>query len=67
MRVRWRLLEIQNRGGMLLIGYGESEKIRKKETDREKVVQRMGERVNAEMPMQVLGSLMTSFLYMEDK
>ena len=36
---------------------------RKKETDREKVVQRMGER---EMPMQVLGSLMTSFLYMED-
>lgn len=67
MRVRWRSLEIQNRGGMLLIGYGESEKIRKKETDREKVVQRMGERVNAEMPMQVLGSLMTSFLYMEDK
>ena len=39
---------------------------RKKETDREKVVQRMGECVKAEMPMQVLGSLMTSFLYMED-
>lgn len=67
MRVRWRSWEIQNRGGMLLIGYGESKKIRKKEIDREKVVQRMGERVNAEMPMQVLGSLMTSFLYMEDK
>lgn len=67
MRVRWRSLEIQNRGGMLLIGYGESENIRKKERDREKVVQRMGERVKAEMPMKVLGSLMTSFLYMEDK
>lgn len=66
MRVRWRSLEIQNRGGMLLIGYGESENIRKKERDREKVVQRMGECVKAEMPMQVLGSLMTSFLYMED-
>ena len=26
----------------------------------------MGERVKAEMPMQVLGSLMTSFLYTED-
>ena len=59
-------MEIQNRGGMLLIGYGESENIRKKERDREKVVQRMGECVKAEMPMQVLGSLMTSFLYMED-
>ena len=67
MRVSWRSLEIQNRGGMLLIGYGESENIRKKERDREKVVQRMGERVKAEMPMKVLGSLMTSFLYMEDK
>ena len=67
MRVRWRSLEIQNRRGMLLIGYGESENIRKKERDREKVVQRMGERVKAEMPMKVLGSLMTSFLYMEDK
>ena len=50
-----------------MIGYGESENIRKKERDREKVVQRMGERVKAEMPMKVLGSLMTSFLYMEDK
>lgn len=59
-------MEIQNRGGMLLIGYGESENIRKKERDREKVVQRMGECVKAEMPMQVLGSLMTSFLYTED-
>lgn len=38
---------------------------RKRQT--EKVVQRMGERVKAEMPVQGLGSLMTSFLYMEDK
>lgn len=35
--------------------------------ERQKVVQRMGECVNAEMPMQVLGSLMTSFPNMEDK
>lgn len=56
MRVRWRSLEIPNRGGTLFIGYGEREREHEKERQTEKAVQRMGERVKAEMPMQGLGS-----------